>query len=213
MTTTTNKGADKKLSIYLSTQRLALLTSRANAQSTTLTQCLYALIDELAEPELDLEDVQADIRRLENVVLNSIRSTNTLTATLTVALDGQPQVHVPMTQTQSPFDDWLAAALNGTGANHIAAIVVPAEATTTRVRFLVKSLKVGDLQPSMPSTELALSREQAGPVICHAANSGTPLPLALVGRRVEGTDWFFRFLGKDASGKLTQQIHAFKHPS
>lgn len=213
MTTTTNKGADKKLSIYLSTQRLALLTHRANAQSTTLTQCLYALIDELAEPELDLEDVQADIRRLESVVLNSIRSTNTLTATLTVALDGTPQVHAHTAPAPTAFDMWMEAAIGGTGANHIAAIVVPTRATASSVRFNVKSLKVGNQQPSMPPTELVLSREQAGPAICHAAKTQTPLPLALVGKRVDGTDWLFRFLGKDASGKLTQQINAFKHPS
>ncbi len=211
-TSTANKKSDKKLSIYLSTQRLALLTGFAGTKSIPLTQALYELIDTLEEPKLGLESMQADIRQLQSMVHDSINSTRKLTATFTLAIEGEPP-SPPEPEKESAFGLWLREALAGTHDNTIAAIVVPTLATASGVRLTTRSLKVGDRLPAVPKTELLLSHEEAGAALYQAAKSNSATPFALVGRREHGTDWIFRILGKDASGRLSQQIHSFKHPS
>lgn len=210
--TTMNTKADKKLSLYLSTKRLAVLTRHANGQGLTHSQCLYELIDALEDPLPSIGDtLQADMRRIESLVQLSVESTCNLTEVFTQAMEGQPRERAQ--PVQSTLAAWLAAVLGGRPVSDVAAVVIPNQATSTGVRFTVHSLMVGQERSGTHPKELTLSREQAGPALCVAANQAKPQSVALVGKRVEGTHWHFRFLVKDAQGKWSQQVHTFSHPS
>lgn len=215
MNTKTNPSSaktDKKLSIYLSTQRLSLLTVHAQSKGLTLTQALYDLIDGLVDSRSDWDQMHADIRRLEAMVSDSWHTTKKLSATITLAIEpGYEATH--QVESPSAFDRWLQAVLAGTDSTTLVALVEPGRVEGTRVHLGTRSVKVASCASFNPQAPLILTTDQAGQQLCQAAISGSKEVFALVGQRAEGTHWLFRILASDSAGKLTRQIHIFKHPS
>lgn len=203
---------DKKLSIYLSTQRLNLLTAYAQSKGLPLTQGLYDLIDGLVESRSDMDQLQADIRRLEALVSDSWHTTKKLSATITLAIEPGHESG-PNVEPQSAFDVWLQEALADTESTTLVALVEPRKVDGTRVHLGTRSVKVAHRPSFNPQAPLILSTEQAGQQLCQAAISGSTEAFALVGQKAQGTHWLFRILASDSNGKLTRQIHSFKHPS
>lgn len=207
MTSSTNNKPDKKLSIYLSGERLALLSGHASGKGISLAQGLYGLIDALAEPTIEAAATQADIRQLQEAVHESISSTKKLAATIALAMGHEHE-------EPCALDVWLHEALGSSSATKVGALIVPTRTSAAGVHFTTRTLKLGEQLVPVPMTELVLSREAVGPVLWHLAKtSDTAEHLAFQGQRAEGTHWLFRIVRKDAYGKPSMDIATFKHPS